>query len=57
MDKKENIESNLEVLGIPVILYMAIMSKVDISENLSKPEIYNRMLIGDCETRQVRSQF
>lgn len=43
LDKKENIESNLEVLGIPVILYMAIMSKVDISENLSKPEIYNRM--------------
>ena len=43
LDKKENIESNLEVLGIPVILYMAIMSKVDISENLSKPEIYNRI--------------
>lgn len=41
LDKKENIESDLEVLGIPVILYMVIMSKVDISENLSKPEIYN----------------
>ena len=41
LDKKEKIESNLEVLGIPVILYMAIMSNVDISENPTKPELYN----------------
>ena len=41
--KKEQIKSNLEVLGIPVILYMAIMSDVDISENPTKPELYNRI--------------
>lgn len=40
---KEKIKSNLEVLGIPVILYMAIMSDVDISENPTKPELYNRI--------------
>lgn len=34
---------NLEVLGIPVILYMAIMSNIDISENHTKPELYNRI--------------
>ncbi len=39
-DEKE-IQPNLEVLGIPVILYMAIMSKVDISNNHTKPELYN----------------
>ena len=43
LDKKEKIESNLEVLGIPVILYMAIMSDVDITENPTKPELYNRI--------------
>lgn len=43
IDKKEKVESNLEVLGIPVILYMAIMSNVDISENPTKPELYNRI--------------
>lgn len=41
--KRERIESNLEVLGIPVILYMAIMSNVDIGKNPSKPELYNRI--------------
>ena len=41
--KKEKIESNLEVLGIPVILYMAIMSDVDISKNPTKPKLYNRI--------------
>lgn len=40
LDKKEKIESNLKVLGIPVILYMAIMSDIDISENPTKPELY-----------------
>lgn len=43
LDKQQKIESNLEVLGIPVILYMAIMSNVDISENPTKPELYNRI--------------
>lgn len=41
--KKEKIESDLNVLGIPVILYLAIMSKMDISEHLSKPELYNHI--------------
>lgn len=40
---RKKIESNLEVLGIPVILYMAIMSDVDIGENPTKPELYNRI--------------
>ena len=39
----KKIKSNLEVLGIPVILYMAIMSDIDISENPTKPELYNRI--------------
>ena len=43
LDKKEKVEANLEVLGIPVILYMAIMSGIDISENPTKPELYNRI--------------
>ncbi len=41
--KKEKVKTNLEVLGIPVILYMAIMSNIDISENPTKPELYNRI--------------
>lgn len=43
LNKKEKIETNLEVLGIPVILYMAIMSNVDISANPAKPELYSRI--------------
>jgi len=43
LKKGEKIESNLEVLGIPVILYMAIMSEIDISKNPTKPELYNRI--------------
>lgn len=43
LDQREKIESNLEVLGIPVILYMAIMSGVDISQNPTKPELYRRI--------------
>lgn len=31
------------MLGIPVILYMAIMSNVDINENHTKPELYNKI--------------
>lgn len=43
LDNEDIIKFNLEVLGIPVILYMAIMSNVDISENPTKPELYNRI--------------
>lgn len=39
----KHFESNREVLGIPVILYMAIMSNVDMDKNLSIPELYNRI--------------
>lgn len=43
LENGEKIESNLDVLGIPVILYMAIMTGVDISENPTKPELYKRI--------------
>lgn len=43
LKKREKIEPNLEVLGIPVILYMAVISNIDISENPTKPELYNRI--------------
>lgn len=36
-------KDNVEVLGIPVILYMAIMSNIEISQNYTKPELYNRI--------------
>lgn len=36
-------DNTLDVLGVPVILYMAIMSKIDITERTSKPELYNRI--------------
>lgn len=35
--------SNLDVLGIPVILYMAIMSDIDITKKVTKPELYSRI--------------
>ena len=43
LENTKKLESNLTVLGVPVILYMAIMSKVDISKNHTKPELYNRI--------------
>lgn len=43
LDKRKKIESNLEVLGVPVILYMSIMTEMDISENPTKPELYSRI--------------
>ena len=43
LNSKDKIQSNLEVLGIPVILYMAIMSGVDLGKNQSKAELYNRI--------------
>lgn len=41
LPSKMKIKFDLEVLGVPVILYMAIMSDVDINENSTKPELYN----------------
>lgn len=41
LDYKEKVRPNLEVIGIPVILYMAIMTKVDIASNPTKPELYD----------------
>lgn len=38
---KENLIKNKEVLGIPVILYMALMSHVDLNKSTTKPELYN----------------
>ncbi len=35
--------NNLDILGIPVILYMALMVEIDITENATKPELYNRI--------------
>ncbi len=43
IDDEVKINSNLDVLGIPVILYMAIMSGINISEYPTKPELYNRI--------------
>lgn len=43
LDERKIDRQNLDVLGIPVILYMAIMSKIDITEKTTKPELYNRI--------------
>ena len=47
-NKLENIlnynnHSNYDVLGIPVILYMAIMSDIDITKDVTKPELYRKI--------------
>lgn len=34
---------NFDVLGIPVILYMAIMAGIDITENATKSELYTKI--------------
>ncbi len=34
---------NLEVLGIPVILYLAIVSGIDLAQKATKPELYERI--------------
>lgn len=34
---------NLKVIGIPVILYMAIMCDIDLTQKATKPELYNRI--------------
>lgn len=43
LGNKEKIKSNLDVIGIPVILYMAIMSKINFNENPTKPELYSHI--------------
>ncbi len=43
IDKRKISDEKLNVLGIPVILYMAIMSGIDITEKATKPELYNRI--------------
>lgn len=40
LDLREKIEKNLDVLGIPVILYMAIMTGIDFTQSATKPELY-----------------
>lgn len=35
--------TNLNVIGIPVILYMAIMSDIDLTQKATKPELYSRI--------------
>lgn len=35
--------NNTDVFGIPVILYMAIMSDIDIAKKTTKPELYSRI--------------
>lgn len=43
LNENEIDKSNLEVIGIPVILYMAIMSNIDITKRSTKPKLYNRI--------------
>lgn len=43
LDENDVDANNLDVLGVPVILYMAIMSSIDITQNSTKPELYNRV--------------
>lgn len=43
LSNKDKIEQYLSVLGVPVILYMALMSNIDIKENPTKPELYNHI--------------
>lgn len=42
--EKDKIDcGNLNVIGIPVILYMAIMSDTDLTQKATKPELYSRI--------------
>lgn len=43
LESKDKIVSNEDVLGIPVILYMAIMSNVDFNKRNTKSELYNKI--------------
>ena len=46
--------SDISIIGIPVILYMAIMSDIDISEDATKPELYSRIF---AETGGIFDRF
>ena len=37
---------NLDVLGVPVILYMAIMSHIDLTERTTRPGLYSHIFAG-----------
>lgn len=43
LDQREIDIKNLDVLGIPVILYMAIMTNIDLTLKTTKPELYNKI--------------
>ncbi len=43
LDKGKIDCDNLDVLGIPVILYMAIMVDIDLTLKTTKPELYNKI--------------
>lgn len=43
LDERKVDNSNLDVIGISGILYMAIMLNIDITEKASKPELYSRI--------------
>ncbi len=43
LDENKIDYSNLDVIGIPVILYMAIMSDIDLTLKATKPELYSRI--------------
>lgn len=47
-------QNNSDVLGIPVILYMAIMSDVSLMQESTKPELYNRIFM---ETGGIFDRF
>lgn len=43
LDSNKITYKNLDILGIPVILYMAIMSNIDFTQDATKPELFNRI--------------
>lgn len=43
LDTEDISLENLDILGIPVILYMAIMSNINITINATKSELYSRI--------------
>ena len=43
LESREKIASNKDVLGIPVILYMAIMSNINFNKRNTKAELYNKI--------------
>lgn len=43
LDKNKIDCDNLDVLGIPVILYMAIMVNIDLTTKATRPELYSRI--------------